>query len=35
MNEIQATRFDAFRQFKRQIRGSKDYLIVGLDIAKR
>ena len=35
MNAIKATRVDAFRQFKRQIRGSKDYLIVGLDIAKR
>jgi transposase len=35
MNESKATRVDAFRQFKRQIRGSKDYLIVGLDIAKR
>jgi len=35
MNEIKTNRIDAFRQFKRQIRGSKDYLIVGLDIAKR
>ena len=35
MNEIKTNRIDAFRQFKRQIRGSRDYLIVGLDIAKR
>lgn len=35
MNEDNTNRVDAFRQFKRQIRGSRDYLIVGLDIAKR
>ena len=35
MNVTQTNRVDEFRQFKRQIRGSKDYLIVGLDIAKR
>jgi len=35
MNEIKTNRIDAFRQFKREIRGCKDYLIVGLDIAKR
>lgn len=35
MNGIKTNRIDAFRQFKRQIRGSRDYLIVGLDIAKR
>jgi transposase len=35
MNKNDTNRVDAFRQFKRQIRGSKEYLIVGLDIAKR
>jgi transposase len=35
MNANNTNRVDAFRQFKRQIRGSKEYLIVGLDIAKR
>ena len=35
MNEIKTNRVDEFRQFKRHIRGSKDYLVVGLDIAKR
>jgi len=35
MNEKQNSRIDEFRQFKRQIRGSKQHLIVGLDIAKR
>lgn len=35
MNAVETTRVDEFRQFKRHIRGSKDYLVVGLDIAKR
>ena len=35
MNAAQTTRVDEFRQFKSQIRGSREYLIVGLDIAKR
>jgi transposase len=35
MNKVKTTRVDEFRQFKRHIRGSKDYLVVGLDIAKR
>jgi transposase len=35
MNDEKSTRVEEFRQFKKQIRGSRDYLIVGLDIAKR
>jgi hypothetical protein len=35
MNESEVSRVDEFRQFKRQVRGSNQYLIVGLDIAKR
>ena len=35
MNETQSNRVDEFRQLKSQIRGAREYLIVGLDIAKR
>jgi transposase len=35
MNGIEFNSIDRFRQFKKQIRGSKEHLIVGLDIAKR
>ena len=35
MNETESNKVDEFRQFKSQIRGSREYLIVGLDIAKR
>jgi transposase len=35
MNAEKTTRVDEFRQFKKEIRGSARYLIVGLDIAKR
>lgn len=35
MNEEKPTRVDEFRQFKREVRSSKQHLIVGLDIAKR
>jgi len=35
MNGIEFNSIDRFRQFKKEIRGSKDHLIVGLDIAKR
>ena len=35
MNEIESNSIDRFRQFKKGIRGSKEHLIVGLDIAKR
>jgi transposase len=34
MNEIELSRLEEFRQLKREIRGSKDYLIVGIDVAK-
>ena len=34
MNQININRIEAFRQFKKQIRGSKQYLVVGIDIAK-
>jgi len=27
-------RLEEFRQFRKEIRGSKDYLIVGIDVAK-
>jgi len=33
MNGIEFNSIDRFRQFKKEIRGSKDHLIVGLDIA--
>ena len=35
MNENERNRVDAFRQFKKQIRGSSEDLVVGLDIGKR
>jgi transposase len=34
MNELVDTRLTEFRQFKKEIRGSKDHLIVGIDVAK-
>jgi len=34
MNEIEHSRLEDFRQLKKEIRGSKEYLIVGIDIAK-
>jgi transposase len=34
MNEVDAIRIEAFRQFKKEIRGSREYLIVGIDVAK-
>jgi transposase len=34
MNEVDSIRLKQFRQLKKEIRGSKDYLIVGIDIAK-
>jgi len=34
MNEKDAIRLEAFRQFKKEIRGSTEYLIVGIDVAK-
>jgi hypothetical protein len=34
MNASERNRVDAFRQFKKQIRGSTEDLVVGLDISK-
>ena len=34
MNKIEGIRLDEFRQLKKEIRGSKEYLIVGIDVAK-
>ena len=34
MNEVEDTRLKEFRQFRKEIRGSKDHLIVGIDVAK-
>jgi transposase len=34
MNDAEDIRLKAFRQFKKEIRGSKEYLIVGIDVAK-
>jgi transposase len=34
MNEVDSIRLEQFRQLKKEIRGSKDYLIVGIDVAK-
>ena len=34
MNVVDGIRIEEFRQFKKEIRGSKEYLIVGIDVAK-
>ena len=34
MNDAEDIRLKEFRQFKKEIRGSKEYLIVGIDVAK-
>lgn len=34
MNEVDSIRLEGFRQLKKGIRGSKQYLIVGIDVAK-
>ncbi len=34
MNEVEDIRLEKFRQLKKEIRGSKEYLIVGIDVAK-
>ena len=34
MNETDANRIEEFRQFKKEIRGSREYLVVGIDVAK-
>jgi len=34
MNEVDLIRLEEFRQLKKEIRGSEEYLIVGLDVGK-
>lgn len=34
MNNVDSTRLDQFRQIKKDVRGSGEYLIVGIDVAK-
>ena len=34
MDQTERNRVERFRQFRREIRGSQDYLLVGIDIAK-
>jgi len=34
MNEVESSRLKQFRQLRKEIRGSKDHLIVGIDVAK-
>lgn len=34
MNEVEDIRLEEFRQLKKEIRGSREYLIVGIDVAK-
>jgi transposase len=34
MNNVDAIRLEQFRQFKEEIHGSKEYLVVGIDVAK-
>ena len=34
MNEEDRTRLEEFRQFRREVRGSAEYLLVGIDVAK-
>jgi len=34
MNEIESIRLEEFRQLNKEIRGSKEYLIVGIDVVK-
>jgi len=34
MNEVDRTRLEEFRQFRKEVRGSTEYLLVGIDVAK-
>ena len=34
MDGVDVIRLEKFRQFRKEIRGSKEYLIVGIDVAK-
>jgi transposase len=34
MNPEESTRLEEFRQFRKEVRGSSEYLLVGIDVAK-
>jgi transposase len=34
MNNVDSIMLEQFRQIRKEIRGSEDYLIVGIDVAK-
>jgi transposase len=34
MNPVDGTRLEEFRQFRKEVRGSRGYLLVGIDVAK-
>ena len=34
MDEEDRTRLEEFRQFRKEVRGSSEYLLVGIDVAK-
>ena len=34
MNEVDRSRLEEFRQFRKEVRGSREYLLVGIDVAK-
>ncbi len=34
MDELERNRILRFRQFRREVRGSEDYLLVGVDVGK-
>jgi len=34
MNQDDRTRLEEFRQFRKEIRGSKEYLLVGIDVSQ-
>jgi hypothetical protein len=35
MNEVDGIRIEQFRQFKKEIRGSREYEVVGIDVARK
>ncbi len=34
MDDVDSTRLESFRQLRKEIRGSNEHLIVGIDVAK-
>ena len=34
MNQGECSRLEEFRQFRKEVRGSREYLLVGIDVAK-